>query len=306
MEPGFHHEDVPPRQWLDELHSFDIPRAWDIELSNDQRANLAKRAQTNLNGWRTGLREQMKRIERRMGKTDPEGMEKVLAAYQKLDGLGSDLNDQVLDLANRIKAGRAIPEGFEFGTRIFGDMASKRWLFGEQDDEERWRDFLAVERRYLSINKEYKSQSRAYDNAKQRYKECQADIKTLDAEYKKRTGFMQLGLRLLIVFIAVMFALVLGGVALLIELPLDGPISSQVFGGIMLVISVVGAIIAFTLARRRRKAILQLEQDIADMHLTIENVKEEVRKQKQYLLPTRETLKEVKQDYEILKETFPI
>ena len=166
MQNAFHHEDVPPQNWLDELHSFNIPAAWDIQISDAQRRNLANRAQEQLNGWRVALREQVKKIEARYDASNRDIMKKMLAPYRMLDELGTDLHTQLRDLMDRVKNGRAIPQQFEFGSRIFGDLETERWKLGERPDEQRWRDFITVERRYMSLTKEFKTQSRGYDNAK--------------------------------------------------------------------------------------------------------------------------------------------
>lgn len=303
MQDAFHHQDVPPQNWLDELHSFNILRAWDIQIDNRQRSNLAQRAQDQLNRWRVSLRDQIKKIEGRYDASNRDAMVKMLKPYQMLDTLGNDLHTQLRGLVDMVKAGRAIPQGFEFGTRIFGNLATKRWYLGEREDEQRWRDFMTIERRYQSLGNEYKVQSRGYENAKKRVDEGQEDLEILDTNYKQRTGFLQIGLRLFIVILTVIFCLTLGAVTLLLEMPTIA-IANEIFAAIMLILSVIGAIIAVILARRRREAIAILETDIAEMQGMLDSHKKEAQRQRQYLLPTQQTLKEVRADYHLLKETF--
>lgn len=304
MQTGFHHEDVPPQLWLDELHEFNIPHVWDVQLNKTQRENLSKRALDQLKNWRTSLRDQMKKIEGRYDSSNQERMAQIIAPYKLLDQLGHDLNANLRDLQSRVSSGRAVPQGFEIGERIFGDFKSKRWHLGSREDERLWEDFLATESRYWSMGKEYKRQATGLKNASQRVQEQQADLEKLVADYKKRSGFMQLGLRLFIVLLVVIFCLALGISAFTVGLPIEGRITNTMFAGIMLGLSVVGAIVAIVLARRRRASVAVLKQDIIAMRATLKELKQEARRQKQLFFPTQETFKQVQADYKVLKAAF--
>lgn len=303
-EIDFHYEDVPPQLWLDELREFNIPQVWNVQLNNTQRTNLSKRGLDQLKNWRTSLRDQIKKIEGRYDSSNKEAKEQILAPYQLLDSLGHDLNDKLRDLESRISAGRAVPQGFEFGDRIFGDLKSKRWHFGERDDERLWEDFLSTENRLRLMSKEYKRQAMGLKNASDRVKEQQSDLENLVAEYRKQSGFLQLGVRLFIVLLTVIFCIVLGVVALVIGLPLEGAVTNNIFAGIMLGISVIGAVVAIVLARRRRAAVAVLQADITEMRASLKQLKQEARRQKQLFFPTQETYTQVKADYEVLKASF--
>ncbi|MEO1287305.1 MAG: hypothetical protein AAFV93_06020 [Chloroflexota bacterium] len=302
--PEFHHDDVPPQQWLDELHSFNIPRAWDVQISTQQRINLAERSIVQLKQWRLGLSDQMKKIGKRYNANERDKKDQMLAPYKLLDSLGLDLYKQLQDLDSRVKAGRAVPTGFGIDEHIFGDLQTKRWHIGTQEDEYRWRDFLAVEQRYQSLRHEYKNQSRGYENAKQRVSETKAEVDTLNQQLRVRRGFSQIGIRLLIVMTVILLCLLLGISALVVPLPVTIALGQNVFAGVMLILALIGAIIAYQLARRRRFAIAQLEQDVVDMEIMLDDLTKEAKRQRQYILPTRRTLKEVKGDYEVLKATF--
>ena len=304
MQTGFHHEDVPPQLWLDELHEFNIPHVWDVQLNKTQRENLSKRALDQLKNWRSSLRDQMKKIEGRYDSSNQERMAQIIAPYKLLDQLGHDLNANLRDLQSRVSSGRAVPQGFEIGERIFGDFKSKRWHLGSREDERLWEDFLATESRYWSMGKEYKRQATGLKNASQRVQEQQADLEKLVADYKKRSGFMQLGLRLFIVLLVVIFCLALGISAFTVGLPIEGRITNTMFAGIMLGLSVVGAIVAIVLARRRRASVAVLKQDIIAMRATLKELKQEARRQKQLFFPTQETFKQVQADYKVLKAAF--
>jgi hypothetical protein len=301
---GFHYEDVPPQNWLDELQSFNVQGVWDIQLDNVQRSNLTTRAQDRLKDWRLALREQMKKIEGRYDSSNQDAKQRMLAPYQLLDNLGNDLNKQLKDLDERLKSGRAIPEGVDFGTRIFGDIATKRWYLGERPDEQRWAEFISVERRYMSLAKEYHAQSRGYENAKQRMQECKSDLAKLNALFKQRKGLTQNGVRLIIVITVVILCLLIGFVALFMEVSVGAAVAIEVLAAIMFIFAVIAAIIAFQLARRRRQSVGVIQADIIAMQQTLKQVQQEGKKQKQNLLPTRETFKEVRADYEALKASF--
>ncbi|GAB5490569.1 MAG: hypothetical protein Phog2KO_07840 [Phototrophicaceae bacterium] len=301
---GFHYEDVPPQIWLDELHEFNIPRIWNIELDKTQRTNLSNRALDTLKQWRLNLRDQMKKIESRYDSSNRDKMKQMLAPYKLLDTLGADLNSQLRDLQSRLSSGRAIPQGFEIGERIFGDVATQRWHLGDFEDEALWDDFMATESRYKSIRREYKRQGMGLKNARQRVKEQQSELATLEADYKARSGFLQIGLRLFIVMIVVLLCLAIGIGAIVSGLPFESNASDTAIGAIFLVISVVGAMIAIVLMRRRRQSILLLEEEVVMMRTTLQSSKQEARRQKQLFFPTEDTFKQVQQDYAVLKKAF--
>lgn len=301
---GFHYEDVPPQIWLDELHEFNIPRIWNIELDKTQRTNLSNRALDTLKQWRLNLRDQMKKIESRYDSSNRDKMKQMIAPYKLLDTLGADLNSQLRDLQSRLSSGRAIPQGFEIGERIFGDVATQRWNLGDFEDEALWDDFMATESRYKSIRREYKRQGMGLKNARQRVKEQQSELATLEADYKARSGFLQIGLRLFIVMIVVLLCLAIGIGAIVSGLPFESNASDTAIGAIFLVISVVGAMIAIVLMRRRRQSILLLEEEVAMMRTTLQSSKQEARRQKQLFFPTEDTFKQVQQDYAVLKKAF--
>ncbi|MGJ3238758.1 MAG: hypothetical protein ACFE0Q_08645 [Anaerolineae bacterium] len=304
MSTGFHHNDQPPQVWLDELHSFNIPYVWDIQLDKTRRSNLITRAQAQLKQWRLNLREQVKTIESRYDTSNQLTMERMREPYRLLETLGKDLDQQMSVLEKTIESGRAIPKGVTFGTVIFGDLKSKRWQLGEHDDERRWRDFLRVERRYQSLMQEYRQQKRGYDNTKQRYEEYQQEVTQTTARYQRERGTVLIGFRVAIVLALVVLCLIFGAVALLGGTALDAPLSNESIGAIMLILAVVGAIMAFVLARRRRQTIADLQVEIVRMQSTLQALKHDAQEQRRLILPTRQTLKEVRADYQALKATF--
>lgn len=304
MATGFHYEDVPPQNWLDELHSLNIPRAWDVQINNTQRQNLIRRGKEQLKSWQISLREQIKKIRNRYDASNRDTMEQMLQPYQLLDNLGTDLHSQLGELEQEVKAGKAIPEGFEFGSRIFGDLQTKRWQLGERDDEGRWQDFLKVERRYRSIESEYEEQSQVYKNTKQLAQETQDELKILTKKYDRETGLSHIGLRLLIVVSLAWFTLVLAFVAMMVDAPLGARFANEVVAAIMMILAVVSSIAAVILARRRRQAINTLGEDVSQLQNRVRKLRQKTKHEKQHLLPTRQTLKEVYKDYKVLKSTF--
>lgn len=301
---NFHYEDIPPQIWLDNLHQYNIPSIWDVQLDNIQRTNLSNRASDNLKEWRTNLREQMKNIQSRYDSSKKDKMRNMLAPYQLLDNLGSDLNSQLRDLKTRLSAGRAIPEGFAIGERIFGDLATRRWHFGEPEDERLWKDFLSTEKRYKTLRKEYKQQVMGLKNAAQRVKEQKKDLIQIEANYKARSGFLQIGLRLFIVLLSVVLSLAIGIVTFIYGLPFESPAPDTSIAVIFVCISVIGAVMAVVLMRRRRQSLVILEEDIATMKLNLQNTKQDARRQKQLFFPTEDTFKEIYEDYKIMKKAF--
>jgi|GEM_PF-4018009 len=304
MATAFHYEDVPPQNWLDELHGFNIPRVWDVRNNDAQRQNLIIRSKENLKSWQIALREQMDKIEARYDASNRDAMEQILEPFRMLDNLGKDLFTSLRDLEQRLKAGRAVPEGFEFGTRIFGDLQTKRWQLGERDDESRWQDFMKIERRYRSLEQEYEEQARLYNNSKQLAVETNSELKELTRKYDRETGFTHIGIRLLIVVSISWFTLLLAFLAEAIEFPLGGRFTNDIFAGIMMVLAVVSAITAVILARRRRQAINTLQVEVANLQNRVRKLRQKTKHEKKNLMPTRQTLKEVHKDYQVLKSTF--
>lgn len=304
MDTGFHYEDVPPQDWLDELHAFDIPRVWDIQLNKTQRTNLISRAKNQLGTWRKALQDQLKTIQRRYDKSNRDAMSKMLAPYKKLESLGNDLNSRLRDLEKRIQAGKAVPQGFAFGTRIFGDMESRRWHFGDREDEIRWDDFMDAERRYKSMGREYRNQSNSLKNIKLQLNEQKSELQKLSKQYKQRSGCAQIGVRLFIVLLTVIFCLIVGAAAFFEDSPLVSSISNEVFGSIMLILGVVGAIVAIILARRRTRSVSTLQQEITETRSSLKQLQQEGKRQKKLLFPTQQTFKEVTRNYQQLKASF--
>ena len=101
-----------------------------------------------------------------------------------------------------------------------------------------------------------------------------------------------------------MFGLLVGAVAFLVDFQLVSSISNQVFGGIMLVISLIATITALVFARRRRTQLITLEDDIVTMRTTLKDLKQEALRQKKLFFPTQQTFKEVREDYKVLKQSF--
>jgi hypothetical protein len=136
-------------------------------------------------------------------------------------------------------------------------------------------------------------------------KDEQNELGKATKRYKRLTGFLQLGLRLLIVMIVVVFSLVLGGFVFVHEGQiLQGGISNQAFGGTMLLIGLIGAMIAIVLARRRRRAIAALEEDIKIMKQNLGRTKKEALRQKKLFFPTETTFKEISREYKKMKASF--
>jgi hypothetical protein len=305
MTMEFHYEDRPPQVWLDELYNFQVPRLWDIKLNATQRANLTIRAKQQLKDWRLALRDQIRKIEARYSKDQLQESRLMIAPYRKLDDLAIELIDAIADLDKKLAADRPIPEGFELGERIFGSLPTGRWFFGSLRDAKRWEEFEKLERRYMGLNREYKNMGQEMKVAFARVKDEQQELSKASKRYKKLTGFLQLGLRLFIVILAVVFSMLVGGLVFSLQKPLiDGGISNQAFGGVMLILGVIGVMIAIILSRRRRRAIAMLEEDISIMKQSLDRAKKEAMRQKKLFYPTQQTYKEISREYKTMRQTF--
>ena len=302
---GFHYDDRPPQHWLDELYNFQVPRLWDIKLNETQRNNLTVRAKQQLKDWRLALRDQFKKIETRYGKEQLDEKRLMLAPYNKLDDLAVELVDAINDLEKKLAANRPIPESFTIGDRIFGSLPSGRWYFGSLKDAKRYEEFEKLERRYLGLGREYQNLGQELKVALARVKDEQNELSKATTRHKKLTGFLQIGLRLFSVLLVVIFCLVLGAFVFVHEGQiLPGGISDDAFGGTMLLLGLIAAMVGIVLARRRRRAIAVLEEDIATMKQNLGRAKKEALRQKKLFFPTEQTFKEVRREYAQMKQSF--
>jgi hypothetical protein len=305
MTMGFHYEDRPPQLWLDELYNFQVPRLWDVKLNASQRNNLATRAKQQLKDWRLAMRDQIRKIEARYSKEQLKESRLMVAPYRKLDDLATELIDAIADLETKLAAGRPVPQGFEIGEKIFGSLPTGRWFFGSLKDAKRWEEFEKLERRYYGLQEEYQNMGLEMKEAFARVKDEQNELSKTGKRYKRLKGFFQLGLRLFIVILAVVFCLLVGGFVFNHPEPLiEGGISNQAFAGVMLILGVIGSIIAIVLARRRRRAISDLQDDISTMRQNLERSKKEALRQKKLFYPTQQTFKEVSREYKKMWQTF--
>lgn len=304
MALEFHYGDTMPQVWLDELHGFNIPNLWDPNLRAQQRENLMQRAQQELKKWRVALRDQIDTIKMRYGDENKDELRLMIEPYRMLDSLGNDLSKQMRDLASKMKAGRALPVGFAIGALIFGSLDTGRWHLGDLEEQNLWKEFESVERRYLNIKAEYDQQSGDYKMTAGRVKEHQTDIKKLNNEYKARTGFMQLGLRLFIIFIVAGISLILGIMAFTMKPFQGGVVSNEAFGGIMLILGLVGVMIAIVLSRRRRERIKELREEILTLKRDAKTLNQEAKRLKKGLYPTHQTFKEISIQYKELRAAF--
>lgn len=304
MALEFHFEDTPPQIWLSELQGFHITGLWNPQLRPQQRENLMEQAKRELKNWRLSLRDQMETIKMRYGDENKGELRLMLSPYRTLDDLGTQLNSAIKDLEVKMKDGRALPLGFEIGDYIFGSLNNGRWYFGDAEEMKLYEEFEGIERRYLAVKAEYDEQSGDYKMTLERVREHIADIKTLTREYNTRKGYMQLGLRLAIIFLFSIFSLVLGIVAFTIK-PFAGMVmSNEAFGGIMLILGLVGVMIALVLTRRRRSRVEELRQEILVLKRDAKTLTQEAKRLKRHLYPTHQTYKEISARYNEYRAAF--
>ncbi|MEL6405058.1 MAG: hypothetical protein AAFR81_11875 [Chloroflexota bacterium] len=304
MTDSFYYDDDPPQVWLDDLHDMNIPGLWNIQLTNAQRINLIARVKNDLNEWRKHLRSDIDIMKGRFGHDKMDEMERIVTPYQLLDTLAGDLSKQVRELEDRAKKGKAIPEGFMFGDRIFGDMKTKRWHLGSRADEDRWDDFMSVERRYQMIGKEYQQQGRVVKNAAQRVKEQQVENKRIMAELNKRRSTTLMALQVSFALLAAIITGIIAGMSFLTDTVFVEGVSGEAFGALMLVVTIAAVGTAVVLVRRRQTAIKQLSQDITDGRIMAKRLKEAYDTEKRNFFPTQQTFKEISQEYKQLKASF--
>lgn len=304
MALEFHFEDRLPQDWLNDFRAIGIDRLWDPQLRPTQRENLLERAKQDLKVWRLGLRDQMETIKMRYGDDNKQELSLMLSPYNKLEDLGTNLNNAMKDLESKMKSGRALPLGVTTKEYIFGSLQTGRWYFGDLDEMRLYDEFENVERRYFSIKAEYDEQSSEYKMTAGRVRDHQADIRKLTKEYNARKGFLQLGLRLFVVSLVSILSLALGVLGFTMK-PYDGMVmSNEAFGGIMLIIGLVGFMIAIVLTRRRRRRVNVLREEILSLKSDEKTLRREAQRLKKGLLPTHHTYKAISKQYKEYRTAF--
>jgi len=306
MAVEFHHEDIPAQDFLDDLHAINIPGLYDPTLTSEQRRNLLVRGKQRLNEWHRELLDQMKAIEARdSADNGTQETRLLLAPYRKLDELARDLNKALLELERIVKAGRVVPEGFRFGTQIFGELERGEWMLGEYEDARLYEDYAAIRRRMEDVAIERQPLIKKIKVAQARIKEQQNDIMALRSTHKRRSGFLDVLVRLLPVLLVVIVALASGWYIYRNPEPMMENLSNQAIGGMLLVVGTVGTIAMIVLYRRRKRHLNILSQDIRAGKQRLKQLQQAYKKARMDFYPTDELYKELRTEYEDLKAAFP-
>ena len=305
MTIDFHFTDTPPQVYLDELQGIDVPKLYDPLLNKQQRGNLIVLIRKRLNEWQKKVQTQ---IQARNGRYDSNNRDKatlLMAPYQTLSDLGKDLNKAIDDLEKGMRAGRVVPPGFSFGKQIFGDLERGEWHLGESEDAKRWGNYISLRRRLETVGREYKPLVQNVKITQARVKEQQNDLAQVMSEYKRRRSPLDIILRLFPVLVAVVIALAGGWYAFRSPEPLTDAMSNQAVGGILLVVGTVGAILMLVLARRRRRHILYLQENITNSKRFLKELQAAFKQARLDYYPTDKLYKELQVEYKRLKASFP-
>lgn len=304
MSTSFHHSDTPPQVFLDQLHEINIPRLYDPGLNETQRTNLLTLSRKRLSEWQARLVDQTKNIELRY-KHVPDQAKLHAAPYKKLASLGNDLLRAIGDLERTLRAGRALPRGFEFGAKIFGTFETGEWRFGDARDAKRWEQMEAVRRRLDLVRGDYEPMKRDLDLSMRRAKEAKHDLKKLHIRHRKLRNKVPFIIMMLLVALILVGALVSGLMMLNGDIQLVEGDYAQIFGGALLIVAVVAAVMMITLTRRRRRNLTVVQIGIAEMIEEYRSHKVEAREIRLQLYPVSKLAKQLNTEYKQLRKTFP-
>ncbi|MDQ7025236.1 MAG: hypothetical protein Q9P01_12735 [Anaerolineae bacterium] len=305
MALEFHFTDTPPQGYLDELHSLDVPKLYDPLLSKQQRGNLMVLIKKRLNDWHKKIRTQLKAIEGRYDSSNRDKARLIAAPYKTLEDLGNDLSTAVIELERSMRAGRVVPQGFSFGTHIFGELQRGEWHLGDSDDVYLWEDYTTLRRRMEAVGSEYKPLLENVKVSKARVKQQQNDIKAMMASYKRRKSPLNIIIRLLPVLLVVIFTLTMALYTLGSDEALAEALSNQAIGSILLLVATVAAILMIVLVRRRTRHLKELKENITQGKHFLQDLKGAYKQARIDYYPTDKLYKELRAEYKILKASFP-
>jgi hypothetical protein len=304
MSSQFHHSDTPPQVYLDQLHEMNIPRLYDPGLNESQRSNLLTLSRKRLSDWQTRIVDQTKNVELRY-KHIPDHARLYAAPYKKLAALGNDLTRALGDLERTVRAGKAVPRGFEFGTKIYGTFDTGEWRLGDAKDAKRWEQMEAIRRRLDLVHNDFEPMKRDMDLALRRAKETKQELKKLHKRHRiLRSKFPFLGMLVLVIVIVV--GTLLGGITILNgSIDIGSGNLTPIFGASMLMVSVVAAVLSFSMVRRRRLEAAHVQLSIADAIEDYRSHKVEAREIRLQLYPVAKLAKQLTKEYKDLRQTFP-
>lgn len=291
------HGDIPAQEYLDDLHSIDVPRLFNPDLSKEQRTNLINLTKKRLNDWQTTLQAHMGTIHKRYEKGQETERDLALAAYKKLDDLGKELTGTIKDLEKIVKKDRTIPPRFAFGTVIFGEYDWGEWHLGEREDMVRFEDMVAIKNRLDRVRREHTPMTKNLKQTQSRIKVLKKEIKRNMDEYKRRKRPLYIGLR---VVVLLLFVAVFLGLGYVIYQAGDSPILAGMSG--LLAVSLMTVSIS-TLRRNRRK-LKELEQDIHNGRQRLKQLQQRFKKLRIDYYPVNELKQELTADYQSLRATF--
>jgi len=299
------HTNKPAQEFLDELHNVNVPVVFDPHISKEQRQNLLALTKKRLQEWQSRLDLEIKSIKDRYDKKQADEARLLLAPYQLLREVANEQAKEIRNLERAMKAGRVLPEGFYFGSKIFGTLEWGEWYLGEFEDVVRWDELVTIKKRLDTLEEERRPLMREIKLTQARLKELKHDLQRWMREYKRRQGFAFVGLRVFVLLILIV-ASVAGG-WLLYNNTGDAYIqdgADQAVGGALFMFAAAMAVTSIVFVRRHRKRIKELRQDIKQGQARLATLHAEAKKQRLDFYPVNELVQKLSADYKALRHTF--
>lgn len=301
-----YHDDTPPQTFLDGLHRVDVPRVFDPDLDKAERANLITLTRKRMNEWQSGLHTQMREITKRYDASQAETQRITLAPYKKLDELGKELGNAINNLENAMKRGRMLPEGFGFGTLIFGEPDWAEWHFGDREEATAFEQMVATKNRMDMVDEEYVPMVKNLRLTQGRIKELKSDMAQLNRQYKRRKRPLYVALRVFVLLLFALFFLIAGILLFTSVDPAVAVTQESIVGGALLVLGVTLMMLMLVVVRRNRRKIVELQEDMKQGRRRMKALQAQFKQQRIDYYPSNELRKKLNAEYKRLRAYFPL
>lgn len=304
MEFEFY-DDTPAQNFLDDLHAIDVPKLFDPDLTKEQRVNLIKLKKGQLSEWQAGLTAQLREIHGRYDADQATEQRLALAPYKTLDNLGKELTKAIKRLEDAVKRGRMLPQGFGFGTLIFGEPEWGEWHLGEREEADAFEEMVSIKTRMDMVDEEYMPMVKSLKLSQGRIKELKRDLAGWMREYKQRKRPLYIGGRIFVRFGFAIAFVVMGWLLFSAEAADGAAFTNRVVGGALLVLGVTLLMMSVVLLRRNRRQVAELEEDIKNGRRRLKQLQQEFKGLRVDYYPTNQLRQELAHDYKALRVNFP-
>ena len=171
--------DQPTLQdYLDDMHAFDIPSLFQLDLSPRERAARIRRIKQELGKLRTELVHHRGTLSENYQAASADELKRMSAPFNLLLLLHEQLVDEVNTLEQSLTSGKSLPPGLEFGRHIFGDEQLGEWFVGSQEQLDDWQNIQQFKRRLDALREKGRP-------LRQKLGEIRSELESLGEKYQK-------------------------------------------------------------------------------------------------------------------------